>query len=40
MSTKHRITLITFTAFALAALVTLADAQPYGPGTMMGPGMM
>jgi hypothetical protein len=40
MGTSRRITLIVYTTFALAALVAAADAQPYGPGTMMGPGMM
>ena len=40
MGANRRITLIASTAFALAALVAAADAQPYGPGTMMGPGMM
>jgi hypothetical protein len=40
MSTSRRITLIASAAFAFAALVAAADAQPYGPGTMMGPGMM
>ena len=40
MGTNHRVTLIAYAAFALSALVTLAEAQPYGPGTMMGPGMM
>ena len=40
MDTSRRITLIACTAFALTALVTSANAQPYGPGTMMGPGMM
>ncbi len=40
MSTSRRITLIASAALALVALVAAADAQPYGPGTMMGPGMM
>ncbi len=40
MSTRRRITLIASAAVAFAALVAAADAQPYGPGTMMGPGMM
>ena len=38
MGTNRRITL--FAAFALVALVGTANAQPYGPGWMMGPGMM
>src|SRR5512141_170473 len=40
MAANRQITLIASTAFALAALVATVDAQPYGRGTMMGPGMM
>ncbi len=40
MAANRRIALIAFTALALAALLTFADAQPYGPGMMWGPGMM
>ena len=40
MGTSRRITLIASAAFAVATLVGVANAQPYGPGTMMGPGMM
>jgi len=40
MGTNRRIIPITLSAaFAVAALVATANAQPYGPGTMMGPGM-
>lgn len=40
MGTRRRIFSSTSIAMALATVVTLADAQPYGPGMMMGPGMM
>lgn len=40
MAANCRITLIASSAFALVALVATVDAQPYGRGTMMGPGMM
>jgi hypothetical protein len=40
MRSSRRITLIASAALAINALVAAANAQPYGPGTMMGPGMM
>ena len=42
MGKNRRINLFASTAFAVAALVVTADAQPYGPrpGMMMGPGMI
>jgi hypothetical protein len=40
MAAIRRTALITSTGFALVVLLTIADAQPYGPGMMMGPGMM
>ncbi len=40
MAVTYRTTLITSFALALISLVASADAQPYGPGMMMGPGIM
>lgn len=40
MITKRRLAVASSTAAALVTLLTVAEAQPYGPGMMMGPGMM
>jgi hypothetical protein len=40
MTTKSHLSVLGAVMFGFAALVTTVEAQPFGPGFMMGPGMM